>query len=218
MRGGNLPHRIAQKQTHERGGHAQRVHERRIDRLTAGVRSAGNEQQQIHHLETEHGEYRNRAKPPNAKERGQQEHAGDKREYDLVHAQHVEAALGEQLDGRNHERGAAHAKHDALERAKIALRNHVANHLPHETDGAHAEHRTSHIAQQHAATLASERFRFIGNDLGEAFAQGPRAERGQNDDAANHEPFRWQKADGNAQHNRAQRRKRNVDRGARGAF
>ena len=95
MRSGNLPHRIAQKQAHERRRHAKRVHERRIDCLAACIRSAGDEQQQIHHLETEHGEYRNRAKPPNAKERGQQEHSGDKREYDLIHAQHVEATLGE---------------------------------------------------------------------------------------------------------------------------
>ena len=51
------------------------------------------------------------------------------------------------LDGRDHKRGAAHAEHDALKRAEVALRNHVADHLPHKTDGAHAKHRTSHIAQ-----------------------------------------------------------------------
>ena len=94
MRSGNLPHRIAQKQTHERGGHAQRIHKRRVDGLAACIRRARNEQQQIHHLEAEHGKYRNRAKPFNAKERGQQEHASDERKENLIHAQHVEATLG----------------------------------------------------------------------------------------------------------------------------
>lgn len=81
----------------QRGSDAQRVHDRRIQGVSACIHGACHKQQKVKHLEAKHQKTGQNGKPTFAEKRRQQKHACHNWEQNSVERKHVESTFGEEL-------------------------------------------------------------------------------------------------------------------------
>ena len=202
----------------QRGSDAQRVHDRRIQGVSACIHGACHKQQKVKHLEAKHQKTGQNGKPTFAEKRRQQKHACHNWEQNSVERKHVESTFGEELYQSNDKSRARHARHKDEKRLALARMVEIPDELPHEAKCAHAENRLAKVAKNRRQLPWRARDDLIRLDFFETATQAIGCQCGKDDDGTHHRPDDGKNGDNKAQNNGTCCRKRNVNCRARCAL